>query len=202
MSSSASVANCFAVILGILRANFGVRDHGKLGSELPGRHELPNAPKGECNSRFVEQAPVKQHMYKDMMKLARASVKSTSFVPWSGPYSAVAMNRAGAAAPYLGQWARALSTSPMALAVPATATRPSSLLGLGSKKVPPLTVPLLGIEPVTPASVSAALPPTETASLANGVRLGTQDVMVRAAFLQSFVAASNGSVPGSDRPSM
>lgn len=45
--------------------------------------------------------------------------------------------------------------------------------------MPPMSVPLDGVDRVTPAPVSPSTPPTETTSLANGVRVGSQDVMVR-----------------------
>lgn len=90
------------------------------------------------------------------------------------------MSRAGLVVQHLGLWARALSTSTAAAAVPATATQPGGALGFMGKKmaVPPMNVPLEGVDPIKPAPVSPSTPPTETSSLANGVRIGAQDVMV------------------------
>ena len=85
-------------------------------------------------------------------------------------------------AQHLGRWARALSSSPCASAVPATVTQTdSSLFGFMGRKqaMPPMNVPLEGVETVHPAEVSASPPPTETATLSNGVRIGAQDIMVR-----------------------
>lgn len=77
--------------------------------------------------------------------------------------------------------ARALSSTAASAAVPATVTQSSGPLGFFNKKaaMPPMNVPLDGVDPVSPAPVPASTPPTETSSLSNGVRVGAQEVMVR-----------------------
>jgi hypothetical protein len=90
------------------------------------------------------------------------------------------MSRAGVVVQNLGLWARALSTSTAAAAVSTTSTQPGGALGFMGKKmaVPPMNVPLEGVDRIMPAPVSTSTPPTEMSSLANGVRIGVQDVMV------------------------
>jgi hypothetical protein len=166
------------------------------------QHAWPMAPKAKMHdSMVVKWAYAKFPQCSGGICVVVCALVSHgfSFRPHTLPST---MNRAGAAAPYLGQWVRALSTTPMSFAVPATSTIGPGLLGMFSKKqaMPPLTVPLDGVEPVTPAPVSAEIPPTETASLANGLRLGTQDILVRATARWLVSAIKPRVSPRSHRP--